>query len=198
MTRKEREKELRRKAILEAAWKVFARDGYYSATMSQIAGVAEFGMGTIYQFFPNKQTLFSEVILSGIATFMEGLKDALDEKSAWRDKLAVFIEYKLKWVEEQPELQRLILEFFHAPIPEIAQNLIENLKQFRIDNIEILRSILVQAKIENSKTDIELISMIITGTLNTIANDWLIGVLTRVPTEFVPGIVGIVAGGIND
>jgi AcrR family transcriptional regulator len=197
MTRKEREKELRRKAILEAAWRVFARDGYFNATMSLIAGEAEFGMGTIYQFFPNKQTLFSEVILGGVESFMEGLRIALEKKSAWKDKLRAFIEFKLGWVEKQPELQRLIMEAFHAPVPDVTPQLIDHFKKFRTENIDILKQILSEAKNENSGIDIELISLLITGTLNAIANDWLIGVLGRVPTEFVPGLVGIVTGGVH-
>jgi AcrR family transcriptional regulator len=197
MTRKERERKLRRDTILEVAGKVFARESYFNATMSQIASEAEFGMGTIYQFFPNKQGLFTEVILTGADTFMDGLKEALKNQNTWQDRLKTFISYKLEWIEKQPELQRLIMELYYVPIPEITPRLIERFKSFRSENMAILKDILSNSDLKDDQINFELISLLITGTLNAIANDWLIGILKGIPTEYIPGIVGIVTGGKN-
>jgi TetR/AcrR family transcriptional regulator, repressor of fatR-cypB operon len=195
MTRKEREKELRREAILGAARKVFARDGYFNATMSQIAGVAEFGMGTIYQYFPNKQGLFSEVIIEGVETFNTGLKESQTGKKYWHERLIAFIEYKLGWVEKQPDLQRLIMEIFYFPIPDITPQIILRLREIYEENIEMLKGILSQSLETNKNIDIDLMSLVIMGTLNSIANDWLMGLLKKVPTEYVSGIMEVVTGG---
>ena len=195
MTRKEREKELRREAILGAARKVFARDGYFNATMSQIADVSEFGMGTIYKYFPNKQGLFSEVINEGVETYNTGLKESLTGKKIWHDRLIAFIEYNLKWVEKQPDLQRLIMEIFYFPIPDITPQIIKRLREVYKENNEVLKGILSQSVETNKNIDIDLMSLMIMGTLNSIANDWLMGILKKVPTEYISGIMGVVAGG---
>ena len=195
MTRKEREKELRREAILGAARKVFARDGYFNATMSQIAGVAEFGMGTIYQCFPNKQSLFSEVIIEGIETYNTGLKESLTGKKFWNDRLIAFIEYKLNWVEKQPDLQRLIMEIFYFPIPDILPQIVMRPREVYEENLEMLKGILSQSVETNTNIDIDLMSLMIMGTLNSIANDWLMGILKKVPTEYISGIMSVVTGG---
>jgi len=195
MTRKEREKELRREAILGAARKVFARDGYFNATMSQIAGVAEFGMGTIYQCFPNKQSLFSEVIIEGIETYNTGLKESLTGKKFWNDRLIAFIEYKLNWVEKQPDLQRLIMEIFYFPIPDILPQIVMRPREVYEENLEMLKGILSQSVETNKNIDIDLMSLMIMGTLNSIANDWLMGILKKVPTEYISGIMSVVTGG---
>jgi AcrR family transcriptional regulator len=44
--------------IIEAASHVFAEEGYEAATMEGIAARAETSIGSIYQFFPNKLSLF--------------------------------------------------------------------------------------------------------------------------------------------
>ena len=62
MTRKERESAFRRDAILDAARDVFEKEGFFNATMAQIAAKAEFGVGTLYQFFASKQMLYTEVM----------------------------------------------------------------------------------------------------------------------------------------
>jgi AcrR family transcriptional regulator len=52
--RKEREKMMRRRAILDAAKKVFVAKGFAGATMENIAEEAEFSPATIYLYFKNK------------------------------------------------------------------------------------------------------------------------------------------------
>ncbi len=45
--------------IIDAASHVFAEQGFEAATMEAIAARAETSIGSIYQFFPNKLTLFN-------------------------------------------------------------------------------------------------------------------------------------------
>lgn len=54
--RKEREKEARREAILNAAASVFVRKGYYEATLDEIATEAEMAMNVLMRFFPRPET----------------------------------------------------------------------------------------------------------------------------------------------
>lgn len=60
-TRKEKEKEQRREAILEAASQVFQRKGYQSTTMDEVAAEAQFSKGTLYLYFDSKFELFAEL-----------------------------------------------------------------------------------------------------------------------------------------
>ena len=51
LTRRERERKRRRQAILAAARSVFAERGYRNATLDEVAARAEFGKGTLYNYF---------------------------------------------------------------------------------------------------------------------------------------------------
>ncbi len=51
LSRRERERKRRRRAMLEAAQAVFAEKGYARATIDEIAERAEFGKGTLYNYF---------------------------------------------------------------------------------------------------------------------------------------------------
>jgi len=62
LPRKEREKLLRRREIIEAAKRVFAEKGYRNATLEEIAAAAEFGKGTIYNYFECKEELFIAIM----------------------------------------------------------------------------------------------------------------------------------------
>lgn len=49
--------EARRRAILDAAFRCFARDGLHGATMQDIAGAAGLSTGTLYGYFDDKEAL---------------------------------------------------------------------------------------------------------------------------------------------
>ncbi len=62
--------------ILDAAEEVFAEVGYDAATNTEIAGRARTSIGSLYQFFPNK-----EAILDAVADrYLERLRSLYDEE----------------------------------------------------------------------------------------------------------------------
>lgn len=63
LTRKEREHKRRRQEILDAALGVFARKGYYGATMAQISQTSEYPLGTIYKYFNGKEQIFHDMVM---------------------------------------------------------------------------------------------------------------------------------------
>ena len=71
LSRRDRERLARRRAMLDAALVVFADKGYEGATLDEIAERAEFGKGTLYNYFPGGKeailfALFDEMF-DGIA-----------------------------------------------------------------------------------------------------------------------------------
>lgn len=57
--RKEREREHRREDILDAAQHVFFEKGLPTATMDEIAEIAELSKGTLYLYYKSKEDLIS-------------------------------------------------------------------------------------------------------------------------------------------
>lgn len=64
MGRKEREKLFRRQEILTAAAQLFSEKGFNNTTLEDIAARAEFGIGTIYNYFQSKEEIFRSIIQS--------------------------------------------------------------------------------------------------------------------------------------
>ena len=56
--RKEKEKEIRRKDILDAAERIFFTKGYRSATMDDVAKEAEYSKRTVYVYFSSKEQIY--------------------------------------------------------------------------------------------------------------------------------------------
>lgn len=61
--RREREKQARRRQIMDAAREVFAARGFGRATMEQIAEKADYKPATLYLYFKNKQELYTSLTM---------------------------------------------------------------------------------------------------------------------------------------
>lgn len=59
--RKERERELRRNDIIDAAEKLFFKKGYENVSMNEIANGAEMARATLYQYFKNKNDIYAAI-----------------------------------------------------------------------------------------------------------------------------------------
>jgi len=60
--RRQREKKLRREAILRAAETLFAQKGYRKTRIEDVADAAEVSVGTVYGYFKNKEELLVNVL----------------------------------------------------------------------------------------------------------------------------------------
>ncbi|WML52264.1 TetR/AcrR family transcriptional regulator [Neobacillus sp. PS3-12] len=63
--RKQKEKEIRRNDIIEAAERVFFTKGYSTSTMDDVAKEAEFSKRTVYVYFKSKEQLYFEIMIRG-------------------------------------------------------------------------------------------------------------------------------------
>lgn len=109
--RKERERLRHREEILSAALRLFAERGFYNVSMQEIAKAAEFATGTLYNFFPSKEDLFFEVLVSCAEESIALVLDALDGPGDEGEKLARFIRvHERIAVEQAVAIQLYLLE----------------------------------------------------------------------------------------
>lgn len=74
--RKEREKIQRRNVIVDAAERVFFKEGIEKASMDQVASEAELSKGTLYLYFKSKEELHKAIVVRGFITLKRKLKEA--------------------------------------------------------------------------------------------------------------------------
>lgn len=98
--RRERQREALREEIMEAARKMFVKEGYNSVSMRKIAEKIEYSPTTIYLYFKDKQDLIHNLCQSTFAKLvqeLEGLsKDASDPVGNLRRAGRAYIEFGLR------------------------------------------------------------------------------------------------------
>jgi AcrR family transcriptional regulator len=116
--------------LLEAAAAIFAEVGYEAATMRDIAGRAGASIGSLYQFFPNK-----EVVARAIKTqYCQELKErwaglvAVSAKTPTIQVIDEFLNVTIKAIEQHPAIIRLMdAPRSASPAPDIKESLREQL-----------------------------------------------------------------------
>ena len=115
-------------AILGAAAQIFREHGYAAGTTDRIAERAGVSIGSVYQYFPNKDALL--VVLAerhvdaGFARLRELLSDAQGSQPSLEAMLRRFVEGMIALHSDEPELHRVLFE--EAPLPP---SLRKNLRQ---------------------------------------------------------------------
>jgi AcrR family transcriptional regulator len=109
--RKERERELRRKEIIDAAEKVFFSKGWKNATMDEVAEAAELSKGTLYLYYKNKDELLLAIIYRGIQIMIEMFKEAIQgEVSGLEKSFRIGLAY-FRFAEEYPDYYNALSHF---------------------------------------------------------------------------------------
>lgn len=75
--RREAVRAFKRDAILQAARKIFARDGLEGATLRAIAAEAGIAVGTVYLHYPAKEALYADLLAGSLADLQKHLRDAV-------------------------------------------------------------------------------------------------------------------------
>ena len=89
-SRKEREKEQRRKDIIDAAEKLFFEKGYDNVSMNDISKIVELSKATLYLYFENKEELFFAIVLRGTRILNAMIREAVAAAENGIDKVTSF------------------------------------------------------------------------------------------------------------
>jgi AcrR family transcriptional regulator len=109
LSRKERERLLRQGDILNAARKVFSERGFKNATLDEIAVLAEFGKGTIYNYFKSKEELFVSIIVSGIHRFQRFVEEAVVNQISPREKIEAYIDATFEFFKNNRQIFSILV-----------------------------------------------------------------------------------------
>ncbi|MDF2472332.1 MAG: TetR/AcrR family transcriptional regulator [Anaerocolumna sp.] len=99
--RKEKEMNIRRNDIIDAAESIFFERGYGNSTMDDVAKKAEFSKRTIYVYFSSKEQIYFEIMIRGYRLLLSMLKSNME------------MEAKDNAIDE---IKQIALTFYHFSI----------------------------------------------------------------------------------
>ncbi|HEX2913432.1 MAG TPA: TetR/AcrR family transcriptional regulator [Chloroflexia bacterium] len=76
LSRRERERQELRRAILDTAREIASSEGWEAVTIRRISGAIEYGAPAIYALFENKEAILNELVRDGFQRLLEALREA--------------------------------------------------------------------------------------------------------------------------
>jgi AcrR family transcriptional regulator len=149
--RKRREREQRRRQIMNAARKVFSVKGFMKTTMEDIAREAELSPGTLYLYFKNKDELYASLSVDVLEHLYRKLKSVYIKEAPNPQIRINHLKQTLYDVYEVDPL--ILLNLFHLQSSEILKNLtppmLTTIRDLSMDSLDIISKIFAEG-IENN------------------------------------------------
>lgn len=109
LSRKDRERNFRKQEIITAAVKLFAGKGYEHTTLDEIAEASEFGKGTIYNYFQNKEEIYLAIIEEILENHSKLMSEIAESSSDLKDFLTRLTRAAIKLSLENKEAFSLMV-----------------------------------------------------------------------------------------
>lgn len=108
--------------ILQATAQVLSRDGRERLTTNRVARVAGVSIGTLYQYFPNREAILAELARRYEERFLQQLMDRLGHLGALplREAVPAFVRFIVEMHLEEPRLHNELA----ASVPDTQRRLL--------------------------------------------------------------------------
>jgi TetR/AcrR family transcriptional regulator, fatty acid metabolism regulator protein len=99
----------KRRIILDAAVRVFARQGFHTCRVSDIADEAGVAYGLVYHYFQSKDEVLDTLFLERWAVLLEAISEIDASSQPARDKLRAIAGFIIDSYRHDPDLMKVII-----------------------------------------------------------------------------------------
>jgi TetR/AcrR family transcriptional regulator, fatty acid metabolism regulator protein len=99
----------KRRQILDAAVRVFARQGFHATRVSDIADEAGVAYGLVYHYFRSKDEVLGELFVERWSLLLAAIEEADRAGGSHRDRLAAVAGFIVESYRHDPELMKVII-----------------------------------------------------------------------------------------
>jgi len=164
----------KRKRILEAAVKVFARKGYFAARVSEIAKKAGVADGTIYLYFRNKEDILVKLFDEVMAEHVQQVRAAVRALPTTKERLRAIAERHLDGLGSNRDLAVV----FQVELRQSTQFMERFTASWLQDYFALLNEVMEEGQKDGSlRADLprKVATKAFFGALDEMVTSWIIG-----------------------
>lgn len=159
-------------AIIDAAVRVIAKQGYYSAQVSKIAKEAKVADGTIYLYFENKDDILISLFNEKMGQFVETNRKRIAEAATIEQKLYVLVHTHLSQLALDQEFAKVTQIELRQANQEINEGIGTVMKQY----FNLIEEVIVEGMeqgIFRPDIEVRVARKMIFGTLDEVTTSWV-------------------------
>jgi AcrR family transcriptional regulator len=107
---REQKKKITKKAILQAAVKLFGENGYENTSIEQLAKTAGIGKGTVYSYFSTKRDILYAFCEDELEFIHEQLAAKTNQDAPVLEQMTTIFMAEFEYVTRHPEFGRLFIQ----------------------------------------------------------------------------------------
>jgi AcrR family transcriptional regulator len=189
----------KRRQILDAAVRVFARQGFHACRVSDVADEAGVAYGLVYHYFASKDEVLDTLFLERWNVMLELIREVDAEPTPPREKLRAIASFIVESYRHDPDLMKVIIVEVTRAANSFGDTHIGTIREA----YDLIAGMIAKAQAEGIfKADIEprFAAMAFYGAIEQLLTGWIFGLLPREAEDFERAkwlVVETVCGGLE-
>jgi AcrR family transcriptional regulator len=189
----------KRRLILDAAVRVFARQGFHACRVADIADEAGVAYGLVYHYFGSKDEVLDTLFLERWNVMLDLIRQVDAEQIAVREKLAAIASFIVDSYQHDPDLMKVIIVEVTRAANSFGDTHIGTIGEA----YELIGGMIAEAQESGqfkAEIDSRFAAMAFYGAIEQLLTGWIFGLLPQGPEDFERAkweVVETVCGGLQ-
>jgi AcrR family transcriptional regulator len=189
----------KRRLILDAAVRVFARQGFHACRVADIADEAGVAYGLVYHYFDSKDEVLDTLFLERWNVMLERIREVDAEQIPVREKLQAIASFIIDSYHHDPDLMKVIIVEVTRAANSFGETHIGKIREA----YDLIGGMIAKAQAEGVfKPEIEarFAAMAFYGAIEQLLTGWIFGLLPQDEEQFERAkwlVVEAVCGGLE-
>ena len=189
----------KRRSILDAAVRVFARQGFHACRVADIADEAGVAYGLVYHYFASKDEILDTLFLERWAIMLETIRQVDAQPIPAREKLAAIASFIIDSYSHDPDLMKVIIVEVTRAANSFGQTHLAQIREAFTLIGEIVTSAQAGGEFK-SEISAEFAAIAFYGAIEQVLTGWIFGLLPRGKEHYEQAkrlVVETVCGGLD-
>jgi len=173
----------KRRIILDAAVRVFAREGFHACRVSDIANEAGVAYGLVYHYFKSKDQVLDTLFLERWDVLLDAIRETDRQDISPREKLYAIASFIVDSYRHDPELMKVIIVEVTRAANSFGQTHLPKIREA----YELIANIVAKAQEEGAFKDTitpEFAAMAFYGAIEQVLTGWIFELLPQSDEEY--------------
>ena len=173
----------KRRQILDAAVRVFARQGFHTCRVSDIADEAGVAYGLVYHYFRSKDEVLDTLFLERWNVLLDVIRDLDGRDITPREKLYAIAAFIVDSYRHDPELMKVIIVEVTRAANSFGQTHLAKIREA----YELIADIVAKAQEEGAFKDTitpQFAAMAFYGAIEQVLTGWIFELLPQSDSEY--------------
>jgi TetR/AcrR family fatty acid metabolism transcriptional regulator len=173
----------KRRQILDAAVRVFARQGFHRSRVSDVADEAGVAYGLVYHYFASKDEILDTLFLERWGVMLGVIHEVDAQEGAVRDKLSAIASFIVDSYARDPEVMKVIIVEVTRAANSFGQTHLATIREAYHGIAEIVRKAQAAGTLKSSVTP-EFAALAFYGAIEQVLTGWIFDLLPGGPEEY--------------